>query len=175
MRRRRDLGDVHGRQHRGEPDADTAQDAIKDERCERRRPHAADRSQAEFRESRAKRADQKQDRRRHQPALASQAVGNRAARDGADHATKQSAGHGPAGKAVPRRFGKIAWHDEIMVDRGHRAGDDRRVISKQQTAQRRDQREADDKIRAVLRHDPPRNFIIRPGVPKSPVRRFEED
>ena len=57
----------------------------------------------------------------------------------------QRAGDGEAFETEPRAFGEAQRRDEILLDRIGRAGDDGGVVTEQQTAERGDDGQRDEK------------------------------
>ena len=88
---RRDFRNVHGRQHRSQPHADAAQDAVKDKIPHVSRAAVADRRKGKLRRGRAQRGKQEQHRGDDQSALAADARADPAADQPADDAADQRA------------------------------------------------------------------------------------
>ncbi|MEJ1968943.1 MAG: hypothetical protein WDN03_10000 [Rhizomicrobium sp.] len=140
-RGRRDLGDVHRRQHRGHADRGAAHQAVEDEEGQRRRAVHAD---EEFGKAGAQRRDEEQHARDQQAGAPAPARRDRAGDGRADHAAQQRAADGEAREEIRRRLRQVPRRDEIVGDRVGRPRDHRRVVAEQQPAQRGGNRQHDD-------------------------------
>jgi hypothetical protein len=116
-----------------------------EQRVDQRRQQRADSADERFRPGGPQRRDEEQHARDDQAATSSEVVSHHAAERGADEATPQRASDREAFETETGAFGKAERRDEIYLDRLDRAGDHRRVVAEQQSAERRDDRQDDEK------------------------------
>ena len=148
-RRRRDLGDVHRRQHRGHADRGAAHQAVEDE--ERQRIGTV-RAETELRKARADRGHEEQHARHQEAGAAAPAGGDRACDRSAEHAAQKRAADRETGEEVRLCLGQMARRNEVEGDRICRAGDHGGVVAEQQSAQRGGDRQRGHKSVIGLRH-----------------------
>ncbi len=144
---RRNLRDIHGRQHGCQAHADAAEDAVDDETHHVAGSAVADGRKRKLRRRSAQRRQQEEHGGNHQSALAADVGADPSAHEPADNATDQRARNHKAEQRIRGiglgRVGKIRKPriDEIGLQAAHGAVDHGRVISKKQSAQRGNERE----------------------------------
>lgn len=139
--RRRDFGDVHRAQGRGQADAHAADDAVEVERDEQCAGGFAVGQDAAFGPPRPDGRDEEEHGGQDERALAPQARGAEA-RDGAAEDAAQQGARG--GEAVePGRVGEVPGRAEELVEGLFGARDDGRVVAEEQTADDGDQHDGE--------------------------------